>query len=179
MVPKDFAPEQLLYTRLHFTHSKYNLILSITEKNGITKWLKLDSVTSAVWNYFGFPAEDKRFLELNKKKRNHVCCKLCGRDFSYVGNTTNMWQHLKEAHPSENHGLKSSGEDLTNNLGSYSCNISSSSIANKQIPITEFSLLFYYKRHVLISNCKWPWISLTGSVVRSKIWTPRQEDFSC
>ena len=57
--------------------------------------------------------------------------------FSYIGNTTNMSQHLKEAHSSEYHGLKSSEEDLTDNLGYASCNISSSSIANKQIQITE------------------------------------------
>ena len=97
-----------------------------TEKNGSRSdcdLLKLDSATSTVWNYFGFPAKDGKFLEPDKKKRNRVCCKLCGRDFSYVGNTTNMWQHLKEAHHSEYHGLKSSGEDSTDNLGSTSCNI--------------------------------------------------------
>ena len=26
-------------------------------------------------------------------------CKLCPQDFSYIGNTTNMRQHLKESHP--------------------------------------------------------------------------------
>ena len=54
---------------------------------------------SRVWDYFGFPAKNRKFLEPDKKKQKQVNCKLFPRDFSYVGNTTNMWQHLKESHP--------------------------------------------------------------------------------
>ena len=72
--------------------------------------LQLDKATSTVWKYFGFPAKEGKFLEPEKKKRNGVCCKLCTLDFSYVGNTTNMWQHLKETYPCEYSNAKLSGE---------------------------------------------------------------------
>jgi len=61
--------------------------------------LRLEGATSRVWDYFGFTAQNGKFLQQDKKKRKKVNCKLCARDFSYVGNTTNMWQHLKESHP--------------------------------------------------------------------------------
>ena len=71
--------------------------------------LQLDKAANAVCQYFGFLPR-KGFIEPDKKKRNMVCCKLCSHDFSYVGNTTNMWQHLKEAHTSVYVNAKSSGE---------------------------------------------------------------------
>ena len=67
--------------------------------------------------------------------------KLCSRDFSYVGNTTNMWQHLKVAHPGEYFNAKLSREgtlkstDITVDL-TFNHNASSSS-TNKQIQIIE------------------------------------------
>ena len=40
-------------------------------------------------------------LKQIKRKRKRVYCKLCRRDYSYVGNTSNMWQHLEESHVEE------------------------------------------------------------------------------
>ena len=56
--------------------------------------LKLDGAASTIWKYFGFPAKTRYFLQpIKSKLRNRVCCKFCAQGFSYVGNTTNMWQH--------------------------------------------------------------------------------------
>ena len=63
--------------------------------------LPLESSTSPVWKFFGFPSRDGKVLESDKKKRKRVFCKLCKRDYSYVGNTTNLWQHLEESHIEE------------------------------------------------------------------------------
>jgi len=60
--------------------------------------LPLENSTSVVWKHFGFPSRDGRMIEPDKKKRKRVYCKLCKRDYSYVGNTTNLWQHLEECH---------------------------------------------------------------------------------
>ena len=63
--------------------------------------LRLEGAMSRVWDHFGFPAKNGKFIEPDKKKRKQVNCKLCSQDFLYVGNTTNMWQHLKESHPGQ------------------------------------------------------------------------------
>ena len=52
--------------------------------------LPLESSTSPVLKFFGFPSRDGKVLESDKKKRKRVFCKLCKRDYSYVGNTTNL-----------------------------------------------------------------------------------------
>ena len=63
--------------------------------------LPLENSTSLVWKFFGFPSRDGKMVERDKKKRKRVFCKLCKRDYSYVGNTTNLWQHLEESHIEE------------------------------------------------------------------------------
>ena len=67
--------------------------------------LLLEGATSSVWKFFGFPGKDGKFFEADKK-RKRVYCKLCSRSYSYVGNTTNMWQHLEECHLEEYHQAK-------------------------------------------------------------------------
>ena len=61
--------------------------------------LPLENFKSPVWNHFGFPAKDGRFVD-DKGKRKSVCCKLCGRYLPYKGNTTNMASHLQHHHSS-------------------------------------------------------------------------------
>ena len=63
--------------------------------------LPLENSTSLVWIFFGFPSCDGKMIERDKKKRKRVFCKLCKRNYSYVGNTTNLWQHLEESHIEE------------------------------------------------------------------------------
>ena len=41
------------------------------------------------------------FWSLTRKKGNRFIVKFCRRVFSYVHNTTNLWQHLQESHPVE------------------------------------------------------------------------------
>ena len=72
-----------------------------TRVGTIDELLPLEGVVSAVWKYFGFPARNGKFLESDKKKRKQVHCKICRRVFSYVHNTTNLWQHLQESYPVE------------------------------------------------------------------------------
>lgn len=126
--------------------------------------LQLDKATSTVWQYFGFPAKEGKFLEPDKKKRNRVCCKLCSRDFSYVGNTTNMWQHLKEAHPCAYANAKLSGEvtvkstDSTRGCTSNLTDVSSSG-TSKQIQITEA-----FTRAQPLPHSSQRWKSITNSV---------------
>ena len=55
-----------------------------------TELLPLEGATSKVWEYFGFPAKDGKILEANKKKRDVVHCKRCGKRVKYNGNTTNL-----------------------------------------------------------------------------------------
>ena len=125
--------------------------------------LQLDRAASNVWQYFGFPAKEGKFVEPDKKKRNRVSCKLCSRDFSYVGNTTNMWQHLKEAHPGEYFNAKSSREgtlkstDITVDLTSN--HNASSSSTNKQMQITEA-----FNRMQPLPHSSQRWKSITNSV---------------
>ena len=70
---------------------------------------------SYVWKFFGFPGRDGKIFEVDKKKRERVHCKLCSRSYSYVGNTTNMWQHLEECHVEEYHQVKGSGSERISN----------------------------------------------------------------
>ena len=63
--------------------------------------LPLEKAKSAVWNYFGFPAQGGEFIEKDKKKRTTVFCKLCPKQLPYNGSTTNMMVHLQYNHPSE------------------------------------------------------------------------------
>ena len=50
-------------------------------------------------------------------------CKLCKRDCSYVGNTTNLWQHLEEGHINEFRQAKEEAKkDNESNLSSYKSN---------------------------------------------------------
>ena len=63
--------------------------------------LPLKSSTSPVWKFFGFPSRDGNVLESDKKKQKRLFCKLCECDYSFVGNTTNLWQHLEESHIEE------------------------------------------------------------------------------
>ena len=53
---------------------------------------------SKVWEYFGFPAKDGKILEANKKKRDVVHCKRCGKHVKYNGNTTNLRVHIRDTH---------------------------------------------------------------------------------
>ena len=71
------------------------------ESSGARTFLPLEGATSAVWEYFGFPAMDGKFTEPDKKKRATVHCKLCGKALKYAGNTTNMRSHLEISHRSE------------------------------------------------------------------------------
>ena len=56
---------------------------------------------NACLGFFGFPAHNGKFLEMNKTKRQSVHCKLCKHALSYRGNTTNMLVHLQYHHKSE------------------------------------------------------------------------------
>ena len=63
-----------------------------------TELLPLEGATSKVWEYFGFPAKDGKILEANKKKRDVVHCKCCGKRVKYNGNTTNLRVHIRDTH---------------------------------------------------------------------------------
>ena len=63
--------------------------------------LPLQGSKSSVWRYFGFLAREGQFVEKDKKKRQHVYCKVCRKQLSYVGNTTNLTVHLKNHHRDE------------------------------------------------------------------------------
>ena len=63
--------------------------------------LPLENFTSLIWKFFGFSRRDRKMIERDKKKRKRVFCKLCKCDYSYVKNTTNLWQHLEESHIEE------------------------------------------------------------------------------
>ena len=74
--------------------------LGLTDED-LVELLPLENSTSVVWKFFGFPSCDGKMMESDKKKRKRVFCKLCKRDYYYVGNTTNLWQHLEEGHINE------------------------------------------------------------------------------
>lgn len=75
--------------------------------DSVKEFLPLEGAVSGVWKFFGFPARNGKILEQDKRKRKWVHCKICHCVFSYVHNTTNLWQHLQEAHIDEYHGVKS------------------------------------------------------------------------
>ena len=54
------------------------------------EYLPLEKAKSPVWKYFRFLAQEGKFLELDKKKRQTVHCGLCKQLLSYKGNTTNL-----------------------------------------------------------------------------------------
>ena len=80
-----------------------------------------------------------------------------------MGNTTNMWQHLKEAHPGKYFNAKSSGEgtlkstDITVDLTSN--HNASSSSTNKQMQITEA-----FNRMQPLPHSSQRWKYITNSV---------------
>ena len=75
--------------------------------DSLEEFLPLEGAVSAVWKFFGFPARNGKMLEPDKRKRKRVHCKICHRVFSYVRNTTNLWQHLQESHTDEYRCVKS------------------------------------------------------------------------
>ena len=66
-----------------------------------------------VWKFFGFPSRDGKMIESDKKKRKHVFCKLCKCDYSYVGNTMNLWQHMEDSHIEEYRQAKEEAKQVT------------------------------------------------------------------
>ena len=82
-----------------------------------------------------------------------------------MGNTTDMWQHLKEAHPCAYANTKSSGEGMVKStdstLDSTSMNSTdvSSSSTSKQMQITEA-----FNRAQPLPHCSQRWKSITNSV---------------
>ena len=48
-----------------------------------------------------FPAREGQFQKKDKKKRQHVYCKLCRKQLGYVDNITNLSVHLKNHHMEE------------------------------------------------------------------------------
>ena len=65
--------------------------------------LPLPGSKSTVWHSFGFPAKEGQYLEKNKKKLQHVYCKVCKKQPSYVGITANLTSHLKNHYSNEYH----------------------------------------------------------------------------
>ena len=65
---------------------------------------------STVLEYCGFPAENGKFTEKDKKKRNKVFCKLYPKKINYQGNTTNMMVHLWYHRHSEYLKVKAKGQ---------------------------------------------------------------------
>ena len=68
------------------------------ESSDRVELLPLEEAKSLIWTHFGFKGKDGKIFESDKKKRKRVYCKLCPGDFSYSGNTTNMWNHLEDSH---------------------------------------------------------------------------------
>ena len=48
-------------------------------------FLPLESSSSAIWRYFGFPTRDGSILEANKCKHKKVMPKVCLKCFRYYG----------------------------------------------------------------------------------------------
>ena len=63
--------------------------------------LPLEKANSSIWKHFGFPAQDSKFKEKDKKKQTTVYCKLCPRKLHHQGSTTNMMVHLEYSHRAE------------------------------------------------------------------------------
>lgn len=59
------------------------------------------SFRSAVWQYFGYPVENKDGKRVTDK--THTICRKCFKKVTHAtGNTTNMQAHLKRCHPDVN-----------------------------------------------------------------------------
>ena len=54
------------------------------------KWKEpnLDKHKAAVWKYFGFSLKDSKI----------VVCKLCKKDLTFTGGTTNLHKHIQRHH---------------------------------------------------------------------------------
>ena len=63
-------PISMAESRAHSSESSDSLVI---------EYLPLEKAKSPVWDFFGFPAHDGKFLETNKMKRQSVHCKLCKR----------------------------------------------------------------------------------------------------
>jgi len=75
--------------------------MSDTSDEAALDLLPLEDSKSSVWSYSGFPSKDGVYIELEKKKRQDMYCKLCWKRISYTGNTTNLSLHLKNHHTAE------------------------------------------------------------------------------
>ena len=67
-------------------------------ENGNIQLLPLQGVKSFVCNPFRFPSRKGKIIEADKKR---ILSKLCSCNFAYTGNTTNMCNHMEEAHRQE------------------------------------------------------------------------------
>ena len=106
---------------------------SFAEEDLVTL-LPLENSTSVVWKHFGFPSRDEKMIEPDKKKRKRVFCKLCKRDYSYVGNTTNLWQHLEECHVETYREAKEEAKQASEKESSSSTTATSVSMASSDQP---------------------------------------------
>lgn len=57
--------------------------------------LKPTNSRSPIWDYMGFPANDKHEILM----KNKVVCSLCSEAIAYSKNTTNLHSHLAKKHP--------------------------------------------------------------------------------
>ena len=68
--------------------------------------------TSFVWKYFKRCADD-----------NKVKCSLCGNELSWTGGTSNMRNHIRLKHPSEDQTSLNSPTNLSNKQPSITVDI--------------------------------------------------------
>ena len=113
--------------------------------------LPLENAKSQVWDYFGFPAQGGEFIE-DKKKRNIVFCKLCSKQLSYQGSTTNMTVHLQYHHRSEFEKVKAK------------CTPPAQPAATAQRPIGQRSITEAFQYQQPLAQTSMRWKSLTNSV---------------
>ena len=85
--------------------------------------------------YFGFPTDNGKFTEKQKKKKNNMFCNLCPKKMNHQGNTTNMMVHLQYYQRSEYLTMKEKGKVK----GMQLSQIFSLTTSNRQPSITEAS----------------------------------------
>ena len=90
-------------------HYTVNNKMTLDSKS--TELLPLDHSSSIMWKFFDFQSWNKIIIELDNE--DELYCKVCQRDYPYVGIMSNVWHLLEESYIEEYCKAKEEAQEYT------------------------------------------------------------------
>ena len=122
--------------------------------DSVEEFQQLEGAVSAVRKSLGFPAQNSKIPEPDKRKRKRVHCKICHHVFSYVFKTTNSAYYMAEQILSQQQAL-----------------CGSSVVATFSPASLQATLYIVPLKSPWISLPSTPWLRVRQRAISSVVWT--------